>query len=88
MEEELVMTEETRAIVEKLTIGDRVVLPAVEPCEDFPEGCPEEHGELLNLDLEGECATVQLDEDYLEGPEDDGLREVSLNTEHVPLLLQ
>lgn len=36
----------------KFKPGDRVILSKVEPCEDFPDGLPEERGVVDGLDCE------------------------------------
>ena len=64
----------------KFKDDERVRLPAVAPCEDFPEGLPEEYGTIV---LEGDdypgMAIVTVDEEYKTRPTDDCLREVHVD---------
>lgn len=66
--------DESRTSPRGFRIGDRVVLPPW-------EGQPEERGRVAYVpptdDLNAETIVVVVDEAYVEGPEDDGLRELS-----------
>jgi hypothetical protein len=53
-----------------LTVGARVWMPA-----NADEGWNEERGKLLEVDYKHFTVMVELDEQYREGPRDDGLRE-------------
>lgn len=53
-----------------LKVGDRVFFPA-----DRDEGWNYEEGTVIDLDKKGQIVTVELDEKYRDGLDDDGLRE-------------
>ena len=59
--------------------GDRVTLKAIKPCDNFPDGIPEERGKILSINFQSETAIIQLDDEYVIEPIDDGVREVGID---------
>jgi len=66
--------------MEQFEDGERVRLPAISPCKDYPGGLPEEYGTIA---LEGDdypgMAIVTVDEKYKTRSTDDCLREVHVD---------